>query len=116
MLLWTELHFAFERAYREPRNEDLIARIYSFADWCIRAPRNDDASHDPPTAVMVGFYEHVPQLQAARDDMPRWFHYDEVAKSKSIFAHFIGDEAFDELLKYMMANRHRYVPRPQAKQ
>jgi len=29
MCLWTEISFAFEEAYIEPRNEDLIRRIYS---------------------------------------------------------------------------------------
>ncbi len=58
MSLWIELRDAFDAAYREPRNDDLIARIYSYADWCLSAPRNDDARHDPSTAVVVAFYEH----------------------------------------------------------
>ncbi len=58
MSLWIELHFAFEDAYRDPRNDDLIARIYSYADWCLSAPRREDVSHDPSTAVAVAFFEH----------------------------------------------------------
>lgn len=114
MSLWIELHFKFEDAYRDPKDDDLIARIYSFADWCLAAPRNEDAGHDPATGVMVGFYEHIPQLKAAREDMPRWFHYDEVARSRSVFAYLIGDHAFDELLAYMKQNQKRYVRRPTA--
>jgi hypothetical protein len=34
-MLWIKLRSAFERAYEEPINEDLIARIYAFADWCV---------------------------------------------------------------------------------
>ena len=111
MSLWNELHFKFDDAYRDPKNDDLIARIYSYADWCLQAPRNDDASHDPATAVMVAFYEHIPQSKAAREDMPRWFRYDEVEKSRSVFAYHIGDQQFDELLAYMRKHKARFVPR-----
>ena len=114
MSLWIELSLAFDNAYREPRNDDLIARIYSYADWCLAAPRNDDAGHDPSTAVAVGFYEHIPQSKAAREDMPRWFTYDEVAGSRSIFAYHIGEDGFRELLEHMRRNKRRYVPRPAA--
>ena len=41
MSLWIELHLTFQNAYREPKNDELIARIYSYADWCLTAPRND---------------------------------------------------------------------------
>jgi hypothetical protein len=114
MSLWIELHLAFDNAYREPRNDGLIARIYSYADWCLSAPRSEDASHDPPTAVAVAFYEHIPQSKAAREDMPKWFSYDEVAKSRAIFSYHIGDKAFDELLAYMKKDANRFVRRPAA--
>jgi hypothetical protein len=112
MSLWIELHLMFDDAYREPRNDDPIARIYSYADWCLSAPRREDAGHDPLTAVAVAFYEHIPQSKAAREDMPRWFSYDDVAKSRSIFAYHIGDESFEELLDYMKRNQNRLVRRP----
>lgn len=114
MLLWIELHLAFDNAYREPANDDLIARIYSYADWCLSAPRSEDASHDPSTAVAVAFFEHIPQSKAACEDMPKWFSYDEVAKSRSIFSDHIGDKAFDELLAHMKKNAKRFVWRPAA--
>lgn len=115
MSLWIELFLTFEEAYREPRNDDLIARIYSYADWCRAAPRNDDAGHDPPTAVAVAFYEHIPQSQAARDDMPRWFRYEEVGRNRAMFAYHIGDAAFDELLAYVKNHKDRFAPRPPAR-
>lgn len=114
MSLWIELLLKFEDAYRDPKNDDLIARIYSFADWCFAAPRNDDAGHDPATVVLVNFYEHIPQSKAAREDMPRWFSYDQVAGSRSVFAYLIDDKEFEDLLAYMKQNRKRYVQRPAA--
>jgi hypothetical protein len=114
MSLWIELYIAFEDAYRDPKNEDLIARLYAYADWCLAAPRNADASRDPLTAVVVAFYEHIPQSKAAREDMPRWFRYDEVARSRPVFASHIGEETFEELLAYIKRQSPRFVPRPTA--
>src|SRR5690242_6827264 len=82
MALWIELRWKFKEAYRDPRNDDLIRRIYSYADWCLDAPRNDDAGQDPLTAVTVAFYEHIPTWPAAREDMPRWFSVEVVAGGK----------------------------------
>lgn len=75
MYFWcNELRIPFEAAYDAvPRDESLIARVYAFADWCRRAPRDRDVGRDPFTAVMVAFVEHIPQHPAAREDMPRWF-------------------------------------------
>jgi hypothetical protein len=63
---------------------------------------------------MVAFYEHIPQSKAAREDMPRWFRYDDVARSRSVFAYHIGDREFEDLLRYMKQNEKRYVRRPAA--
>jgi hypothetical protein len=112
MSLWIELHLAFDQAYLGEKNDDLIARIYSYADWCSAAPRNDDAGHDPPTAVAVAFYEHIPQSKAAREDMPRWFRYEEVAACQSIFAYHIGQDSYRELLEHLRKNKQKYVQRP----
>jgi hypothetical protein len=43
MALWIDLRLKFEDAYRDPRNDDLIGRIYSYADWCWSAPRQEEA-------------------------------------------------------------------------
>ena len=115
MTLWIELQSAFERAYRaEPPDESLIGRIYSFADWCVQAPRGP-AGHDPLGAVIVAFYEDIPAFKPAWDDMPRWFPYAEVADNRRVFAYQIGDEAYEALVEHMKRNRHRYRPRPPAK-
>jgi hypothetical protein len=113
MWLWDEVYRdAFVPAYEsDPPDESLIARVYSYADWCLNARRHPDAAHDPPTAVMVCFYEWLPHFPPARDDMPRWFTYEEVAESRSVFAYMIGQQKYFELLRYMDKHRKRYVPR-----
>jgi len=112
MTLWHELQDAFEQAYRaHPPAESLIAGIYSFADWCLEAPRGDDAGHDPFSALIVTFYEGIPRCRPARDDMPRWFRYSEVAQNRTVFSYLIGDQEYDELVSYMAKNQYRYQPR-----
>jgi hypothetical protein len=112
MALWIELFRAFRKAYeREPRDEALIARIYNYADWCMQAPRGPDAGHDPFTAVTVAFYEDIPRFQPAREDMPRWFPYSEVAQNKHVFAYHLSDEEFADLVRHMEKNQERYQPR-----
>jgi hypothetical protein len=108
MSLWIELTFVFERAYQEPRNDDLISRIYSYAHWCWDAEKNDDAGRDPSTAAYVAFLEDIPNIPAAREDMPRWFTFEEIAASKSLFCYAIGEVAFKDLLAHMQRNRDRY--------
>jgi hypothetical protein len=56
MALWIELG---TQAKLATGNDDLIRRIHDYAKWCANAPRNDDPSRDPPTAVQVSFYEHL---------------------------------------------------------
>jgi len=112
MALWIDLESSFEKAYKaEPRDESSISRIYAFADWCLQARPVPDAAHDPCSAVVVGFYEHIPTFRPARDDMPRWFTYDEVAQNKHVFSYHIGDEAYQELVDYMRKNQRRHLPR-----
>lgn len=106
MFLWTELQLVFERAYREPTNDDLIRRIYDFARWCEQAPRDEDAGRDPLTCVCVGFYKHVPTNAAARADMHRWFSVAELLSGRSVFAYHIGEEDFERLVSEIRA-KHR---------
>ncbi len=112
MSLWIEIGFAFEDAYRkEPRDEALIARIYAFADWCVRARRNDNPPYDPLSAVATCFYEKIPTIKLAREDMPRWFTYSDVVEMRRTFSYMIGDEAYEALLVHMKQQRNRYVIR-----
>src|SRR5437016_3383475 len=77
-LLWMELRMAFEEAYKTPRNEDLISRIFAFAHWCCAQPQGSTAEDDLGTCVAVCFYEHIPGLPEALEDMPRWLSRSDV--------------------------------------
>jgi hypothetical protein len=96
--LWIELTAAFFDAYKEPRNEDLIARIYSYAEWCCTQPGGITAEEDLGSWVCVGFYEDIPLAPEALADMPRWFSRADVLLMKDTFAYMVGEEGFKRIL------------------
>ncbi|HET9283895.1 MAG TPA: hypothetical protein VFR24_18250 [Candidatus Angelobacter sp.] len=96
--LWFELREAFEEAYKLPRNEDLISRIYTYADWCCSQPEGATAEDDLGTCVCVCFYEHIPQIPEALADMPHWFSREEVSLMKETFSYMVGEEGFQCIL------------------
>ena len=96
--LWIELRMEFDEAYETPRNEDLIARIYDFARWCCSQPRGKTRDDDLMTCVCVCFYEHIPQLPEALEDMPRWFSHSDVLLMKDVFLYHAGKEGFQRIL------------------
>ena len=110
MEFWSKLRKAFEKAYPAPRNESLIEHIYGFAGWCMTAPRNKDAAHDPSTAVAICFLEDIPEMEDARLDMPRWFTLGEILEKKSILSGNIGEVSFSELVEYFRQNSRMYRP------
>ena len=112
--VWFALREAFEAAYEStPRDECLIRRVYEYSDWCISAPRGETAEDDLPTIVCTCFYEHIPEQPAARDDMPRWFRYEDFLGTAQIFRYHLLEEDFLRLQDHMRRNQDRYVPRPE---
>lgn len=112
MSFWGELWFEFEKAYRcKPIDEAMIMAVYRFADWCVNAPRNDDASRDPLSSTVVCFFEHILYFKPSRDDMPRWFSYSDVKQSKQVFSYMIGEAEYELLVEYMEQNQKKYRPR-----
>jgi hypothetical protein len=105
-LLWFELTEAFKEAYKTPRNEDLIARIYAYADWCCSQPEGNTAEDDLGTCVCACFYEHIPEFPEALEDMPRWFSRPDVLTMKTIFSNMVGEEGYQKILS-VFARDHR---------
>ena len=54
------------------------------------------------------FFEHIPTIPAAREDMPRWFTFDEIAANKPLFLYSIGEATFENLLGQMQRHRQLY--------
>ena len=99
-LLWFDLRDAFETEYRKPsRNEQLIRRIYEFAEWCVKQPQSSTAAGDLATCVSACFYEHIPQTAEALKEMPRWIPRSTVLQMKEIFTYHTGEGGFQEILQ-----------------
>lgn len=96
--LWFVLTDAFQQAYKAPRQEDLIARIYAYADWCCSQPQGTTAEDDLGSCVCVCFYEHIPESPEALEDMPRWFSRADVLTMKEIFSYMVGEEGYERIL------------------
>jgi hypothetical protein len=97
-MVWIELQTLFERAYQEPRNEDLIERIYDYSAWCVDQPGGKTATDDLGTCVCVCFYEHIPTCEEAVKDMPRWWSREDVVGMERIFSYLVGDEGYARVL------------------
>jgi len=106
--LWIELRLAFEDAYKNPRNQDLIARIYDYANWCCSQPEGKTAEDDLGTCVCACFYEDIPTIPEALEDMPQWFSLDDVLLMKQTFSYMVGEEGFQRiLLAYQRSSKCR---------
>jgi hypothetical protein len=99
MALWIELRLLFEDAHRGSE-DGLIRSVYEYASWCVdEAPRATGAEHDPATAAMVCFYEHLPKNPSVRDRIHEFMTWDEVQRIKSAFGYFLGDVEAKRFLK-----------------
>ena len=106
--LWIELRLAFDEAYKEPRNEDLIARIYQYAEWCCTQPSGTSAEDDLGSIVCATLYEDIPTIPAALADMPRWFSRADVILMKETFSYMVGEEGYMRILQvYDVAEKKR---------
>jgi hypothetical protein len=109
-LLWFDLRDAFEEAYgRLPLDDDLIGRIYGFAEWFSKQPSGMTAEDDLPTCVAVCFYEHVPESPAALKDMPRWLPRSAVLEMREVLSYHAGEEGFRNVLEAFDEYREKVV-------
>jgi hypothetical protein len=97
--LWSNLSDVFKRAYEYPYKEEDIRSIYEFADWSCRQPRGETSEDDLPTCIAVCFYEHIPQVEAAVKDLPRWFKLSEIMTMREIFSYHVGEAGFERMLE-----------------
>ena len=111
MYLWIEICLRFQRAYEAPQNDDLIRRIYGFAGWCLQQSRDSRAEYDLFTCVIVGFYEDIPAIKAARADMPRWFSLEKVQQNEKVFSYHLTEGEYKELLTLYVPVKAKYGTR-----
>lgn len=97
--LWSNLRDVFRCAYDYPYKEADIRAIYEYADWSCQQAQGETAEDDLLTCVAVCFYEHIPEVEAAVKDLPRWFKLSEIMTMREIFSYQVGDAAFERILE-----------------
>lgn len=98
-LLWFALHQAFREAYGQPRNDALIGPIYRYAKWCLAQPRQEAMEADLTTCVCLCFYQNIPLLEAARNDLARWLAPEDFATLVEVLRFHSSPEVFEELAR-----------------
>jgi hypothetical protein len=93
--LWDDLFLALVNAYeQQPVNEELIARIYDYAGWCLGQPQTGEVQTDPSNAVAVGLIENLPLNKVVLEDLYRWVSVETFRGCESLFRYHLGDEEY----------------------
>ncbi|MCM2273680.1 MAG: hypothetical protein NDI75_02615 [Candidatus Didemnitutus sp.] len=80
------------------QDEDLIRRIYQYAQWCLEAPRGKDASDDLLTMVTVSFFEHLPTHREVRKEIGRFLPKSVIEGMREVFLYHGTEEKYQEML------------------
>ena len=87
---------ALHDAYRaEPADEQLLERIYRFAEWCRAPDRHDDVRG----AALVSFYEHLPEFGPAWRDLPRRVPAERLAELRRHLRGYLSPTAYAEAIR-----------------
>lgn len=92
--VWEVLWEAFSEAHKVPRNDGMIRRVYEYCDWCLGQPVEEDLAR----YVIACFFEMIPTLPEAVEDMPRWWSRSDVVATREIFSYLVGEEGFARIL------------------
>lgn len=97
--VWHILWEVFADAYGDPRDDDRIRRVYGYCDWCLGQPPGSSADDDLGSCIAVCFFEMIPTLPPALEDMPRWWTRADVMATKAILSHLVGEEGFARIIE-----------------
>ena len=96
--VWSILWVAFALAYQPPRNDDMIQRVYEYCHWCLGQPKGTSAEDDLGSCICVCFFEDIPTLPEAVEDMPRWWSRADVIGTRQVLSYVVGEEGFAKIL------------------
>jgi hypothetical protein len=110
-MVWFELWYhLFEPAYqKDPSDTAMIARIYGYADWSL-----GHRSSDVLTSAIVSFYEHLPNHNQMRRDMPRWISQ-ETCDMLWFAWEYTTKQKFADFRREFIANKLRIDNEPKTK-
>lgn len=72
----------------------MIRRVYEYCSWCLAQPMEEDLAR----CVVDCFFELIPTLPEAGEDMPRWWSRSDVVATREVFSYLVGEEGFARIL------------------
>ena len=96
-LLWFDLYHAFREAYSHPVNDGLIGQIYQYAKWCLDQPPGGRYEDDIKTCVSLCFYQNIPLLPRARDELGKWLAPEDFSTLKEVLRFHCDNDTFERI-------------------
>ena len=98
MAMWIDLYLHFKDLYvADELNDELIGRFFKYARWCIQSPGEGRFLSDAGTAAVCAFYEHLPETEMIRRDLPRRLTREEFIGLREAFRYHLSEDKFREL-------------------
>ena len=72
----------------------MIRRAYEYCRWCL----DQSVEEDLARCVVTYFFECIPTLPEAVEDMPRWWSRSDVIPTREVFSYLVGEEGFARIL------------------
>ena len=111
--LWTEIYLKLIDAYEVvPLNEDLIGRIFDYANWCLKQPPTSDLETDVSNAVAIAFIEDLPLDKRIIEDLHRWMSIESFKGFEHLFRYHLSDEGYRQFENEFLSSRRPTDPPP----
>ena len=103
MALWIELQLKLAHGdlYQSSLDEKVIAGIFNYASWCLNKSHNWDTK----PAVVCAFYEHLPKMKEAREDLPNHMSMEDFLKLKEDFRYLLSEKEHEEFVKEFLRRK-----------
>ena len=89
-----ELENDLRAVYRGERSEpDLPDRVFAFAAWCFQAQQNWHLRN----AAAVGFYEHLPNVEAGRRDLAERLSKEALTELRPLFFQILPQPIYEAM-------------------
>ena len=109
MNFWMEISLRLEDSYSlGTPNDDLIARIYKFAFWCLNQPQTNSPETDPSSAVAVSFIENIPLHPRTAEDAHRWLTIDDFEGFESLFRYHLEDDQYAKFRADFFTRKNKF--------
>jgi hypothetical protein len=105
MALWIDLRSQFEISV-DKAEKKLVARFLAYASWCL-SEASGKLPNDTSTAVVVAFYEHLPERRSHWALIPGWLSSQEFTNLLPVFSYHLTPAEVAELKEEYESNKRR---------